>query len=88
MDDGSLFYGPSGTRAGPQGGGGNEPGDCGGAADQPVVRFQVDEAQARNGLAGPGSDRRLQTPHALGRERRLATGAHRRRAVHTARLVG
>ena len=62
--------------------------DCSGAADQPVVRFQVDEAQARDGLAGPGSDRRLQTPHALGRERRLATGAHRRRAVHTARLVG
>ena len=25
----------------------------------PFVRFQVDEAQARDGLAGPGSDRRL-----------------------------
>jgi putative transposase len=43
--------------------------------------------QARDGLAGPGSDRRLQTPHALGRERRLAAGAHRRRAVDAARLV-
>jgi hypothetical protein len=40
--------------------------NCGGAADQPVVRCQVDETQARDGFAGSGSDRRLQTPHALG----------------------
>jgi hypothetical protein len=36
----------------------------------------------------PNLRRRLQTPHALGRERRRAEGAQRRRTVHTARLVG
>ena len=30
------------------------------------MRFQVDEAQARDRLAGPGSDRRLQTRTLLG----------------------
>ncbi len=37
---------------------------------------------------GPGSDWRLQTPHAFGRERRLAAVAHRRWTLHTARPVG
>jgi hypothetical protein len=53
MDDGFLFFGPSGTSAGPQGGGRDEPRDCSGVADQPVVRRQVDEAQARDGLRWP-----------------------------------
>ena len=60
----------------------DEPSDCGGAADQPVMRIQVDEAQARDGLARPRlRSAGYKTPHALGRERRLAAGAHRRRAV-------
>jgi len=32
------------------------------------MRFQMDEAPARDGLAGPGSDRRLK-PHTLSGER-------------------
>jgi transposase len=40
------------------------------------------------GSLAPAQIGRLQTPQALGRERRLAERAQRRGAVHTARLVG
>ena len=57
MDDGSLFCGPSGTSAGPQGGGRDEPRDCSGAADEhPSCVRQVVEAQTPDAAgSGPGS---------------------------------
>jgi hypothetical protein len=65
MDDISLFCRSSGReRARARKGGRDEPRDCGGASDQPVVRLQMDQAQARDRLLGLGPDRRLQAPHA------------------------
>jgi hypothetical protein len=67
MDDGSLFNGPSGTGAGAEGCGPDQPRDRICADDQSLVRVEMDEAQSRDRLCGSGSSWWLQAPHALGR---------------------
>ena len=56
MDDGSLLIGSSRASGSSQGGWSDASGDRVGAADQPVVRVEVDAARAGDGVIGSGSD--------------------------------
>ena len=62
--------------------------DRGGAADQPVLRVEVDEAEARDGLARTGQGRRSQEADAVGRAGGVAARALPVGAVHDPGLDG
>lgn len=86
--DPTLFGGSARAGAGPLRGGRDDPGDRRGSCDQPVLRFEVAQAQAGNGCPEARADRRPKEAGAVERSGHVAGQAGAPRTVHLAGLGG